>query len=343
MRATLLYGPNDLRVEEVEIPSLGPHEILVKVITDGVCPSGLHAVRSGIQWGPPGVKMPGFPGHELSGEVVKVGESVEGINVGDRVVADLILRCGKCYYCRTSRNNLCINKGRLGYFSWAEYIKTIDYQTYKISDGISHEEAAFTEPLACALHGNKVANIPPGGNVVIIGAGPMGLLHLQLAKNLSGARVIISDFIERRLKIAKSLGADEVLKPDEGLVGKVMEISEGEGANSVIVTVGSPEVQQGSMKLVANGGTVLLFAGIHVVGEPSMSVNPNKIHYGEVDLRGSFEKTSDEFLKALKLIELGVVKTKPLVSHRFPLDKVMEALDVAERLEGLKVMIHPQD
>jgi L-iditol 2-dehydrogenase len=341
MRATALYGPSDLRVEEFDVPKLGPHEVLVKVVADGVCPSGVHAVRNGVQWGPPGVKMPGFPGHEFSGDVVEVGDSVEKIKVGDRVVSDLILRCGRCYYCRTGRQNLCVAKGRLGYYSWAEYIKTIDYQTYKISDDTSYEEAAFTEPLACALHGNLRANIPPGGNVVIIGAGPMGLLHLQLAKNLSGARVIISDLVDGRLKIAKSLGADEASKPNEGLTEKVMEISEGRGADSVIVTVGNPKVQEESIKLVASGGTVLIFAGIHTLGEPATTINPNKIHYGDVDLRGSFDKTADEFVRALKLIELGVVDTKPLVTHRFSLDEVMKAIDAAEKLEGLKVMIRP--
>jgi L-iditol 2-dehydrogenase len=345
MRATILYGPNDLRIEEVDVPSLGPHEVLIKVMADGICPTGLHAVRNGVQWGaPPGVRFPGFPGHEFGGEVVEVGRSVKGVKVGDKVVGDLILRCGRCHYCRTGRGNLCENLDRLGYFSWAGYVKTLDDQTYRIPDGISYEEAAFTEPLACVLHGNRRANIPPGGNVVIIGAGPIGQLHLQLAKNISGARVIVSDPIEKRLKIARSLGADEIVRPDkEDMTKRVKELTEGKGADSVVVTIGNAKAQEESLQLVRKAGTVLFFAGIHGFGVPSSSINPNLIHYGEVDIRGSFDKTPEEFRCALKLIGLGTVKVKPLVSHMLPLDRVMEGLNMAEGKSGLKIMIHPNE
>jgi len=342
MKATILYGPDDLRIEEVPVPELKPHEVLIKVVVDAICPTGVSAVKLGKQWGPPNVKIIGMAGHEFSGTVVKVGEGVTNVKVGDRVVADTILRCGKCHYCRTGRDNLCPHKRTLGYLSWAEYIKTVDYQTYKIPENLTYEEAAFTEPVACVLHAFEHANIGPGYDVVIIGAGPMGLMHLQMAKNVGGARVIIADLIDARLEKAKELGADEVINPSkENLEDRVKELTEGRGADTVIVTVGIPEVEAQGVKLAGKGGTVLFFAGVHVHGEPEMILNPNKVHYDEVIVTGAFDKTAEQFKRALKLIGLGKIKVMPLVSHKFPFSKIHEAIETTAQHKGLKVLVYP--
>ncbi len=341
MKATILYGPGDLRLKEVNIPKIGPDEVLVKVVVDGLCPTGVNAVKKGIKWGPPDAPSLGFPGHEFSGIVVKVGNNVKHLKEGDRVVADLIIPCGKCTFCRTGKHNLCPNNTGLGYFSWAEYIKTLGSQTYRFSDSTKFEEAAFTEPLSTVLHCIKRANIPFGGYLVVIGSGPMGLLHLQLAKRIVGARVIMLDLIDDRLKIAKRMGAYAVLKPSEDLPEKIKELTGGEGVHSVIVTAGSTAAQESAFDLVSYGGTVVFFAGIHLVDKPTISVNPNFIHYKEVDIRGAFDKTKEEFVRALRLIEQGVLNIEHLVTHKFPLEKFMRAIEVYEKKEGLKIMIYP--
>lgn len=342
MKATILYGPDDIRIEEVNVPELGPHEVLIKVEVDALCPTGIHAIHLGQNWAPPGVRPPGMPGHEFSGTVVKVGSEVKNVKVGDRVVADTIIRCGKCYYCRIGRSNLCEHKRGLGYFSWAEYIKTIDYQTYKIPDHVSYEEAAFTEPLACVLNGFEKLNVKPGMTAVVVGSGPMGLLHLQMLKNAGGARVIVTDLIDERLQKAKELGADHTINVSkENAEEKVKELTDGRGADFVIVTVGNTKVQEEAVKYVAPLGTILLFAGVHMHGEPQMVINPNIFHYKEVNLTGSFDKTAEQFVRALKIIASGTVKVLPLVTHKFPFSKFREAIEVADKRKGLKVLMYP--
>jgi len=339
MRATRLYGPNDLRVEEVGVPELGPHEVLIRVRVDGLCPTGVHAVERGVVWGEPGV---GFPGHEFAGDVVAVGPHVEGVGVGDRVVGELLIKCGRCYYCRSGRSNLCRNSRWVGYFSWAEYVKTYDYVTYRIPEGVTYEAAAFTEPLSCCLNAVGVANISPGDDVLVIGSGPMGLLIAQLARWARGARVILSDVLDSRLSHARRLGFKDLVNPlREDVQGRVRELTDGLGASAVIVTVGDTRVQEEALGMVRPGGTVVFFAGVHGVRESPVRVNSNFIHYGEVVVTGAFDKTSEQFYRALKLISIGTVDVEALITHRFPLEEVGRAMEVFRGREGLKIMIYP--
>ena len=143
MRATFLYGANDLRIEETDVPELKEHEVLVKVHANGICPSGLSSVRRGQQWGPPGMRIPGVPGHEFAGEVVKLGPEVEGVSVGDRVAPNALMNCGRCHYCRIGRSNFCRRPNFLPYFGYANYVKAMDHVAYKIPKGVSYEEASF--------------------------------------------------------------------------------------------------------------------------------------------------------------------------------------------------------
>ena len=226
----------------------------------------------------------------------------------------------------------------MGYGGFAEYTKALAINTYKLQN-VTCEEACFAEPLACCLNSILRSRIKPGDNVVIIGVGPMGLMHLQLAK-ASGARVIVSDLIDKRLKFAKEMGADDIVNPSrEDAVEKVKKLTGGVGADVVIVTIGNKHAIEQGIKLVAKGGLVNLFAGTHPTA--SIEIDPNLIHYGEVTLTGSFDNTPWLFERAVRLIELGIVKTKPLISHRFPLDEISEAFRIASGLDRLKVIITP--
>jgi len=340
MIATKLYGPNDLRLEEFDTPTPGPRDVIIKVEVNGICPSGKDAVRHGKSWGPPG--MPGFPGHEFSGVVVAVGEKVTKVKVGDRVVAETQIRCGECYYCRIGKANLCMHRKGTSYFAYAEYLKTHESVTHKFPENVSFEAAAFTEPLACVLNGFEKLNMKAGGTTVIIGSGPMGLLHLQMTKNAGGNKVIISDFIEDRLKVAKKLGAHVTVNPkNEDLKTVVMAETDDIGADNVVVTVASVPAMEQALTIVRKGGTILYFAGVHSDEPVYVKIDPNIIHYGEVILTGSFDKTPEQFKRALDLIVNGTVNPEPLISHRLPLTKLMEGYDIVDRREGLKVMVYP--
>lgn len=338
MKAMVLHGPNDWHLEEVEIPPLEPHELLVKVNAIGVCPSDIKAIRQGRKWA---LEKLGGPGHEFSGEVVKVGANVTSFKPGDRVTADLEIRCGNCKYCLSGRDNLCIN-AHFKYCAYAEYVITPERQTFKIPESVSYEEAALTEPLSCVYNGNRLANIHPGDWVVILGAGPIGLMHLQLAKNLSNAYVIVSEPNEKRAKIARDLGADITVNPfDENLTEVVKEATGGELANSVIVSVGLPSVMSQALELVGKRGTVMYMAGVYYKADPNIPLNLNKIHYNEINVTGSYSKTLLQFKKTLNLMDLHVVDLKRIISHRFPLEKASEAIEVAEKQKGLKVLVIP--
>ncbi|MBM3211975.1 zinc-binding dehydrogenase, partial [Candidatus Poribacteria bacterium] len=206
-----------------------------------------------------------------------------------------------------------------------------------IPDNISYEEAAFAEPLACCLNGNQESNIVTGDDVVIIGAGPIGLLHLQLAKN-KGARVIVSEPVEKRLEKAKELGADDTICPvKENAVEKVKELTQGRGANTVIVAVGNIKAAQTAIEMAGICGTVNFFAGTYPSGD--FPLDPNVIHYKQLVLTGSHDFTPHHFTTALKLIEHGIVKVKPIISHILPLENITQAFDIVSGLGGLKVVI----
>lgn len=340
MKAAILYGPNDIRVEEVPIPKISSNEVLVKIMITAVCPSDLGMINSASGRF---VGRIGMSGHEFAGEVVEVGKDVHNLKIGDKVTTDLIYRDYTCFYCKRGRTNLCesrYDKAPKG-FAYAQYIGAPADRTYTFPDSISYEEAAITEPLAACINGVERANINAGDDVVIIGSGPIGLMQLQLAKN-RGGRVIMCDMIEKRLEIAKKLGADEVINVKENnIVDSVMKLTGGKGGTSVIVAVGDKQAMEQSILLTRPTATVVFFAGTHTHPPENIQVNPDLVHYGELTITGASDKTNEQFKESLKLIISGKIRIKPLISHRFKLDEVTEAIKVAKGREGIKVIVEP--
>ncbi|MGC8987791.1 alcohol dehydrogenase catalytic domain-containing protein [Infirmifilum sp.] len=344
MLATLLHGPGDLRLEVTDVPKIeNPHDVIIKVLADGLCPTGVRAIDKGTIWGAPGI---GFPGHEYAGVVVAVGSAVKNVKPGDRVVAENIIRCGQCYYCLTGRSNLCVNRTNTGWFSWAQYTKTLDYLVEKIPDHVSYEQAAFTEPLSTVLNSVEIADIQAGDEVVIVGSGPMGLLHLLVVRNFASS-VIIVDTDRKRLEFAKNvLGADYIINPNEfsgedHLINFIKSLTYSElGPNVVFLTVGAAPLVNLYLKVARPGGKVVLFGGF---GDASLgSIDMNLIHYRQVSLVGAHDKTHLQFIKALKMISTRFYPIiDKLITHRFPLEKIHEAITVHKRREGLKIMILP--
>ena len=336
MKAAQLHGVGDLRVEEIDQPSISSDdEVLIRIHACGICPSDLRAY-TGVR--EPYGTLPYTPGHEWAGEVVAIGDGVEGFDIGDRVAASWRVVCGKCHYCIRDMYNYCENLqyGRVR-GGFAEYGVAPGESLLKIPDGVSYQEASFCEPLACCMNGSLHTGIGFGDNVVIIGAGPIGLMHLQLAKR-AGARVIVSELKPERLEKAEELGADALIHADQGdPVELAMELTGGYGADAVIVAVGAPRALQQALNMAGIGGGVNFFAGVYP--PVTLDLDPNLIHYKQIRLTGSHDYSPFHFQTALRFIEMKTVEVVPLVSHRFPLEQVQEGFDIVAGQEGLKVMI----
>jgi len=340
MRATVLRG-SSLQIEEVEMPTPGPGEVLIAPERSGLCPSGVAAVTGDSTWGY--TDPVGFPGHEFSGDVIEVGDGVSHVSPGERVVADLELRCGTCAYCRSGRENLCPDRSGLGYFSHAEYVKAVGDQTYRVPDSVNYEAAAFTEPLSCVLHSVSNAGLPRSGTVLVVGAGQMGLLHLKLLRSLSNADVIVTDLREDRRARAERFGADLVCSPADDLETTVREFTDDEPLACAFVTVGNTTVQEETFALLDRGAPVVLYAGIHADGTPTLDIDPNRIHYGERSVVGSNSKTGEEFIRALEMIGKGDLGVTDLVTDRLPLSEIDRGVRAVSEQETIKTMITPQE
>ena len=322
MKAALLYGKDDLRVVEVDTPDIGPDDILVKVKVCGVCPTDIRKHRTGNH----GVdRFPMNLGHEWTGEVVKVGESVTGFTNGMRVTG-------------------------AGFAGYAEYAKIPQIyrelgMVLEIPENVSYEEGALLEPLADCLHAVRdQARVKAGETTVIIGSGPMGLQLLMVAKS-AGATVLVSELIKKRVEYAEEFGADHAINAAEvDPIEVINSITEGRGADSVIVSIGHPVAIEQGLKIVKRGGRVVLFAG--APEGATVQIDPNIIHYGEVTLTGSYwlgvtEPSLEFHREALYLIGSKEFPLDRLITHRFNLDDIHKAFSVQENSEGLKSVIMP--
>jgi L-iditol 2-dehydrogenase len=336
MMAARLYGVGDLRVEEVERPQIEhDDDVLIRIHACGICPSDLRAY-TGLR--PAGRDTPYTPGHEWTGEVLAVGDAVQGFAVGDRVVPSWRVVCGECHYCVRGRHNYCENlaRGRVrGGFAQCGVAPA--RALLRIPDTVSYEQASFCEPLACCINGSLDSGIGFGDDVVIIGGGPIGLTHLQLAKH-SGARVIVSDLLPERLAVARELGADRtILASQEDPVEAVKRLTGGRGADGVIVAVGAPPALRQALDMAGLCSTVNFFAGTYP--PTTLDLDPNLIHYKQIRLTGSHDFTPHHFQTALRFIEMGTVRVADVISHQLPLARVKEGFDVVAGQQGLKVVI----
>jgi len=322
MKAALLYGKGDLRVVEVDTPEIDPDDILVKIKVCAVCPTDIRKYRTGNHL------VTGFPmnlGHEWTGDVVKVGDNVEGFRNGMRIIG-------------------------AGFAGYAEYAKIPQMyiklgMVFEIPNNVSYEEGTFLEPLTDCLHAVKdQAKVEAGDTVAIIGAGQMGLQLLMVAKYV-GASVIVSDVMEKRVEYAEKFGADHVVNASkEDPVEAMEKLTGGWGPDSVIVSVGQPLAIEQGLKMVKKGGRVVIFGG--APEGTIVRLDPNIIHYGEVTLTGSFwvgaaEINIELYKEAINLIASKRVPVAKLITHRFTLDEIHKAFQAQENKEGLKAVIIP--
>lgn len=343
MRAAVLFSPNDLRAEDVEKPTIGPRELLLKVKVCAICGTDIR-IYSGKKT--KGIRYPSVIGHEFSGEIAEVGSEVAGWKPGERVAVAPVIACRSCFYCKYGMENACLNRTAMGYEfdgGFAEYIRIPSVlieagNLFYIPDGISFEEAAMVEPLGCVLNGSKNAAITLNDTIVIIGAGPIGLMHIQVAKLKGAKTVIVTEPVAHRRDLARNLGADFAVAPDPVLVQKIVrEQTGGIGADAVIMAVGVPGEVNNSIRLLRKGGRLNLFAGFPDAGETT--IEANLIHYNEIQVTGATACTRKQFEDALNLVASARVNVRKLISHTFPLDGINEALSIVTQGYGIKVII----
>jgi len=340
MQAAVLHGVRDLRLEDVPTPKLSANEVLIKINATGICGTDLHIYKG--EWK---TNTPIILGHEFSGVIAETGHNVENLKVGDPVVAEPNILCGFCYFCRMSnRNYFCENLEATGVTidgAFAEYLKIKAANVYKIPEGFNLEEAALIEPLACCVRGIDQAKIRAGDIVVIVGAGPIGLMLLQLVRQAGASMIIQTDMEDTRLKLASDLGADYTINiRREDPVKAVKGLTNGYGVDVAIEAVGSPKAITQAMKATRRGGRLSIF-GVSPQ-DAVWEVKPFDLYDKELTITTSY-RSPFTFQRAVKIASSGRVKLKPLISHIFKLEEIHRAFEVAEkRLEGaIKVLVKP--
>ena len=345
MNAVLYYEPENVKYEQVKIGELKAGEVLVKVEAAMTCGTDVKTYKRGhpvlIK------KVPSGFGHEFSGTIYKMGDGVEGFEIGDRVVAANSAPCQECYYCKIGEYNLCENIEFLN-GAYAEYVRVpariVKQNLLKVPEHVSFEEAAFTEPLANVVHGAERTGIKPGQTVGVIGIGPIGLMFVKMAK-LKGARVIAAGRNPLKLKLAKEFGgADEVIDlskvacPEAAFKALTPE---GKGLDIAIEAVGLPEIWERTFSLVRRGGVVHLFGGCK--SGTSVNIDTRRLHYDEVKVIGVFHHTPQYVRQALDLIASGHVDVKQLITHKMPLCDLEKAIKMHKGGETLKILITPSE
>lgn len=342
MRAAMYYGPEDLRIETMPVPEVGPSDILVKVRAATTCGTDVKTYFRGH----PNMVPPSRFGHELAGDIVAVGKDVVGFYERMRVASSNTGPCGDCYFCKRGQPNLCeFQRTHLLNGSYAEYLLIPQHiwrqNVFEIPEHISYAAAALIEPLSCVLYGIEESNIRIGDIVAIIGAGPIGLFFTQLAK-LEGAYVIVCELSERRLAIAKQSGADEVVgvaDRDEQIKAVRALTPNNRGVDVAIDATGIPAVWEAAIEMVRKGGLFNAFGG--APRGTKITVDTYLLHYCHLTIKGVYNTTPRHAEVSMKLIERGEINTDLIISAEWPLDRLVEALEKQKAGEVIKVAIRP--
>jgi L-iditol 2-dehydrogenase len=346
MQAAVYRGVNDVRLETVPVPQIGRGEMLIRVHSCGVCGTDLKKIATGSH------SAPRIFGHETSGTVAAVGEGVQKYRAGDRVMIFHHIPCGECFYCKNKTFAQCPTYKKVGCTAgfepsgggFAEYVRVMDWiverGTVRIPTGISFEQACFVEPVNTCMKGIEALRLRRGEIVLTIGQGPIGIILAFLASR-EGARVITSDLYEERLRIGSSFGLAQTIDASQAnVVERVRELSEGRGADAVILAVGGNSLIRTAMDAARPGGRVLLFAQTQ---HGEALIDPAAICVDEKTLVGSYSASVDLQQESVRFVMNREMDLERLVSHRFPLSQSPQALDLAAhpRPSSMKILIQP--
>jgi L-iditol 2-dehydrogenase len=346
MQAAVYRGVNDVRMETVPVPKIGSAEMLVRVHSCGVCGTDLKKIATGSH------PAPRIFGHETSGVVAAVGDGVRDYRPGDRVMVFHHIPCGQCFYCQNKTFAQCSTYKKVGCTAgfepsgggFAEYVRVMDWivehGTVRIPEDVSFEQACFVEPVNTCMKGIQAVGLRPGETVLAIGQGPIGIILSVLAKR-AGATLITSDLYPERLRIGSSCGIDLTIDASRAdVVTRVRELTEGRGADAVILAVGGNSLIQTAMDAARPGGRILLFAQTQ---HGETVIDPAAICVDEKTLLGSYSASVDLQEEAVRFVMNREMDLERLVSHRFPLSESPQALDLAAhpKPSSMKIMIQP--
>lgn len=346
MKAAVYRGAQDLTVEDVDSPAISSHEAKIRVHACATCGTDAKIYHHGH----PRLEPPQIIGHEIAGEVIEVGSDVAGLNVGDRVQVIAAVPCGDCWACRAGRMGICINQTSMGYQypgGFAEEM-IIPHEVLRVDgvnhipDHVSYDEASVTEPLACALNAQSLINVGPGDTVLVMGAGPIGCLHVRLARAAGAAKVFLADINGGRLKLSQDVVSSDraVDMSSEDLAAVMAEQTDGVGPSVIITAAPSGAAQEQALDIVAPGGRVSFFGGLPK-DKPTITVDSNVVHYRELIIAGANGSSPAQNREALGLIASGKVVVSDLITHRLSLDNVEEAIAAVTSGDAIKVVIHP--
>lgn len=342
-KAAVFYGVDDLKIEEIDVPKMGPDDVLVKVKAVGVCGSDVHFYKEG-RIGPYVPKPGHILGHEAAGEIVAVGENVKDRKVGDRVALEPGTPCGKCDLCKKGKYNLCKDMMFMSHPDPAREGAMVEYTvmpagfTYLLPESMSFEEGAMIEPLAVAMQALKRGRVKAGQTVAILGCGPIGLSMLLACKAFGCTEIYMTDLIEYRLNYAKEFGATKVFNiKKEDFVKGIMEATGGRGVDVVIEAAGSPEAYKYCTSVATKGG-VVVFVGMSA--EEMFPINVFEIIDKELDITSVF-RYENVYEQAIRLAGAGLIDMKKIITHKMPLEKAAEAMDAAyeKKDNALKIVL----
>jgi len=346
MRVARFYAPEDIRLEDIPEPQPGPGEVKIKVRACSTCGTDVKISRFGHHH----IHPPRVMGHEIAGEVVEVGDGVDGWAPGDPVQVIAAIPCGECEFCTRGSMTICPNQVSMGYHfdgGFAEYmvvprnVLAVDGLN-RIPEGVSFAEASVAEPFACAINAQNLAQVGDGDVIVVIGSGPIGCLHVRLARARGASRVFLVELSRERLDMAADLVNPDaaIASGEEDAVARVLELTDGRGADVVITAAASGAAQEQAILMVAPQGRISFFGGLPK-DNPTITLDSNAVHYRELTIVGANGSSPQHNKEALALIADGSVPVKDLITHRLRLDQVLDGIGIVARGEAIKVTIEP--
>jgi L-iditol 2-dehydrogenase len=346
MKAARFYAPGDIRLEDVPEPTAGHGDVVIRVRNCSTCGTDVKISRHGHHH----IHPPRTMGHEIAGEIAEVGADVVGWGIGDRVQVIAAVPCGTCPDCLTGRQTICPNQTSMGYHhdgAFATYCR-VPAQVLavnglnRIPDGVTFAEASVAEPLACVINGQEHARVGTGDDVVVLGAGPIGCLHVRVARANGAKRVFLIDLNEDRLAEADAaVHPDAIIAPSGGdPIQSILHLTDGRGVDVAITATAAGAAQEQALLMLAPRGRMSLFGGLPK-DKPTITLDSNLVHYRELLLVGANGSSPAHNAQALAYIASGKVPVDDLITHRLPLDAVLEGIEIVARGDAIKVTIEP--
>jgi len=339
MKVAMYYNNNDVRIEEMPVPIINKYELLVKVRASGICGSDV------MEW----YRLKTAPrvlGHEIAGDIVKIGKNVKKYKVGDRVFISHHVPCNKCDFCKNNKHTLCDTLHSTNFYpgGFAEFLKVPEINvkngTFVLPDEISYDQGAFIEPLACVVRGFRIAEIKSNKSILVLGSGIAGLLQIKLAKAINASKIIATDINEKRLDLAKKMGADITINAKENVPNLIKKNNNGMLADFVILCTGVPSAVNQAFDSVAPGGTILFFA----MTKPGVKIPFHlfDIWNKQVKIVSTYAGAPNDIVEAIDLLKTKKVDIEDMISHRLPLSEAAKGFElVVKAQDSIKVIIQP--